>query len=142
MVHRLAADHADCAAFQAHRFPEQHARVDAADRLKAQEAVVGDMGNKEGDLIHVREQRDLVFRALCALFFDKDIAERVNGIRCVCGEVFEHEVAHRVLAPGGCVKHAKRFQHSSVASRKINSESSRAEFSTSAALTTSTPVCI
>ncbi len=91
-------------------FAEQHAAVNAAGIVKAEIAVVGDACDDEADLVHVGTEHELLCRGLCALFENKDVADRIGDD--LIGQrhgALEDIVPHLALRAGYTVKAAECF---------------------------------
>ncbi len=111
-MHRLAADDARNAVLaDLDRFAEQYAGVNAAHSRKAQKTVVRDVRNNQTDLVHMRSQHHFIFGALCAAFFDNQIAERVHGIGNILRQVRNQECTHGFFSARCAVQFTQGFKH-------------------------------
>ena len=90
-----------------HGLGDDHAGVDAAHRLVAQEAVVVDAQHHEAHFVHVGGEEDVLF-ALRALFIGHEVADGVCpdavGVRL---DVVLDEVAHAALVAADAAQQAK-----------------------------------
>ena len=146
-MHRLDADNALSFA-EADRTADDHARVYAADKAEFQVAVVGDFLDDDADLIHVCAEHDRTLERLCALSEHHDVADGVCADFVRKGFcLFEHELAHGVLAAGRTRQGAQllhQFNHAltSPSNSRRNAAMRSATASTSESEMTSTGVCI
>ena len=110
-VHRLGADHPDDRPVKNHPPSQKNRGVYPPDGGKFKQAAVGDIGDDQPDLIHMRVEHQPHLGAFFALFKNDQIAGRVDPRFGRPANLLLQKIAEAVLFPRRGFKPAETFQY-------------------------------